>query len=131
MIEKYLEAWRAYSDEGLEAYLERCAPDIVSEEYEGVPGAEIWHGPEGVRAMWSRWEQDFEGFLFEPLGAPEQLTREAIARRVRVRGTGRGSGVEVDWELVMVSVLREDGLVVHQFLVDSMDEARARVSGTG
>jgi ketosteroid isomerase-like protein len=123
----YLRAWRAYSEEGLEAFLERCAPDIVVEEYAGAPGAQVWHGREGLREMWSRWAQDFEGFLFEPKGEPEQIADQAFARRVRVRGTGRGSGVKVDWNLVMVSVLRDDGLVAHQFLVDTVEEARARV----
>lgn len=128
MMDRYLEAWAAYQEKGVEAFLERCAPDLVAEEYAGAPGAQVWHGPEGLREMWSRWEQDFDGFLFEPVGEPEQISERAIARGIRVRGTGRGSGVEVDWSLVMVTVLRDDGLVVHQFLVDTMEEARARVS---
>ena len=131
MIDRYLEGWRAYEEKGLEAFLERCAPDLVAEEYAGAPGAQIWHGHQGMREMWARWTQDFEGFQFEPKGEPQQIGERAFARRVRVRGTGRGSGVEVDWELIMVSVLREDGLIAHQFLVDSLEEARARVSATG
>ena len=128
MMERYLEVWRVYSEQGIEAFLEHCAPDVVVEEYAGAPGAQVWHGREGVREMWGRWAQDFDGFLFEPVGEPQQIAERAFARGIRVRGTGRGSGVEVDWKLFIVSVLRDDGLVVHQFLVDTMEEARARVA---
>ena len=127
MMDRYLELWAAYRTGGLDAFLVHCAPDLVVEEYAGVPGAQTWQGHDGMREMWRRWEEGFDGFEFEPVGEPQQLTESAFARGVRVHGVGRGSGVVVDWDLVMVSVLR-DGLCVHQFLVDTMEEARARVS---
>ena len=127
MMDRYHEVWRVYSEQGLEAFLEHCTDDLVAEEYAGAPGAQVWHGRDGLREMYARWEQDFDGFLFEPTDDPVQISEDAIARRVRVRGKGRMSGVEVDWDLVMVTVLR-DGLVAHQFLVDTMEEARARVA---
>ena len=126
-MDRYHEVWRIYAEQGIEAFLEHCTDDLVAEEYAGAPGAAVWHGREGLREMYSRWEQDFEDFLFEPTGDPVALTEDAIARRVRVRGRGRMSGVEVDWDLIMVTVLRGD-LVAHQFLVDSMEEARARLT---
>ena len=126
-MERYHEVWRLYSEQGVEAFLAQCTDDLIAEEYAGAPGAAVWHGRDGLREMYARWEQDFEDFLFEPTGEPVQISAEAVARPVRVRGKGRMSGVEVDWNLIMVTVLRE-GLVAHQFLADSMEEARARVA---
>jgi hypothetical protein len=125
-MERYLEVWAAYLQGGIEAMLPYCAPDIVVEEYASAPGAEIWHGPDGLLKMWRRWEEDLEGFAFEPAGPPTQLARDVFAAPVRVTGTGRTSGIEVDWNLIMVSVLR-DGLFVHQFLAETLEEARARL----
>ena len=128
MMDRYLEVWRVYEEDGLEGFLGMCAPDLVAEEYAGAPGAQAWHGHDGLREMWRRWVTEFDGFQFEPKGEPQQIGPTAFVRRVRVRGTGRTSGAEVDWDLVMGSVLSEDGLVVHNFLVDTLEEARARVA---
>ena len=126
MMQRYLEIWGIYRERGIEAAVEHFAPDVVVEEYDGAPGAQTWHGRAGLLEMWRRWQEGFDDFEFEPQGAPVQLRADAFAVPVRVRGTGRGSGVTVDWNLIMVSVMR-DGLVAHQALVDTMEQARARV----
>ena len=101
MIDRYHEAWRAYSEQGLETFIERCAPDVVVEEYAGVPGAAVWHGHEGLREMWSRWEQDFAGFRFEPLGEPEQIAERAFARRLKLMREFAASQQLKDWRAVI------------------------------
>lgn len=126
-LERYFEIWGAYVEGGVEALIPYVAPDTVWEEYEAVPGAQTWHGPEGVRGVNRRWGEDFDGFGFEPAGEPAVLGPGTFSIPVRVRGTGKGSGIEVDWTLQMVTRLR-DGLVTHLFFTDSLEEARARVS---
>jgi len=126
-MDRYLEIWGTYAAEGFEAFLKHVADDVVVEEYTGVPGAQVWHGKDGFRTMWQRWEEGFDGFAFEPRGAPEVLAEDVFATPVRVRGTGKASGIAVDWNLIMVSVLR-NGLIAQQFLVDTLEEARARLA---
>ena len=125
-MERYLEIWAAYLEGGIEGLVPVCAPDLIVDEYANVPGAERWHGVDGLRRMWARWEEDLDGFAFAPTGPPVELGEEVFAMPVRIRGTGRASGAEVDWNLIMVSVLR-DGLLAHHFLTETLEEARARM----
>lgn len=126
-LERYIEIWTRYGDGGIEALAEDVTHDVVWEEYRLSPGSQTWHGPDGVRALYQRWEDDFDSFRFEPTGAPTELGPSVVAIPVRVLGRGRGSGVEVDWELFMVTRLR-DGRIAHSFFADTLEEARERIS---
>ena len=127
MMERYLEIWGAYAEGGVEALLPYVTEDTVWEEYRGAPGAQAWRGKQGVLGVNRRWQEDFDDFGFEPTGEPQVLGADTISIPVRVRGTGKGSGIDVDWDLHMVTTFR-DGMVAHLYLVDSIEEARARVS---
>lgn len=126
-LARYYEIWTAYSQGGVDALAPNLAEDVVWEEYRESPGAQTWHGRDGVRALYRRWEDDFEGFRFEPTGEAAEIAPAVIAIPVRVVGRGRGSGVEVDWQLFMVTRLR-DGLIAQAFFADTLEEARQRLA---
>lgn len=125
-LERYFEIWSTYQHEPIEEFAKCVTEDAVWEEYEGAPGAQVWHGPEGMLGVTRRWQEDFDGFGFEPAGAPEELEPDVYAIPVRVFGTGRASGLVVDWQILLVTRMR-DGLVAHLFFADTMEEARERL----
>lgn len=55
-------------------------------------------------------------------------TESDFAIPVLVRGTGRTSGIDVAWDLILVTRLR-DGLVTHLLFTTSPQEARERLGG--
>lgn len=124
---RFQEAWQAYDRGGVEALLPYIGPDAVWEEYPGTPGAETWHGPDGVRGVFRRWEEDFADFRFERRGEPVALAPDTFAVRVRVHGVGRLSGAEVDIEAYHVSRVA-GGLAVHGFFAPTLDDARRRMA---
>jgi ketosteroid isomerase-like protein len=100
------------------AALAYLAPDVVYRVLQEGPA----HGPDAVRAMWERWESDWEE------GA-ETIAEEFIDAGDRVlvtvheSGRGRGSGIEVDARLFNVFTLR-DGEIVHKVEFTERSEAR-------
>ena len=88
-----------------EAALARLAPDVV---YTVIQEGRV-HGPDGVRAMWERWESDWDeiGLIVEELiDAGDQ-----VLATVHESGRGRGSGVEVDSRFFNVFTLREGEVI--------------------
>jgi hypothetical protein len=119
-----MESWRTYQEQGIEAFLEHCTDDVVVEEHPGAPGAQAWVGKDGFLRMWQKWQEDLDDFAFAPVGEPQLLAKDVVAAPVRITGTGRLSGIDTDWHLVMVTFMR-DGLIARQVLVDTLEEARA------
>lgn len=123
----FVEAWNAYLRDGIDALLPYIADDAVWEEYEGAPGAQVWHGRDGVRALFARWQEDFDGFRLELTGEPVELAPGTFAVPVRIQGTGRLSGAQVDIQLYQGVVMR-DGLAVRATFAETLDEARSRLA---
>ncbi len=78
------------------------------------------HGPDAVRAIWERWENEWEAFEMtheEFIDAGEQIiviTHES--------GRGRGSGIEIDGRFFNVFTLR-DREIVHKVEFTERSEA--------
>ena len=84
------------------------APDV---DY-GVLQEGLAHGPDEVRAMWERWEGDWEGggktVAEEFIDAGDQ-----VVVTVHEWGRGRASGIEVDVRVFNVFTVR-DGMVLYK-----------------
>jgi ketosteroid isomerase-like protein len=99
------------------AALACLAPDVVYRVLQEGPA----YGPDAVRAMWERWESDWEE-------GGETIAEEFIDAGDRVlvtvheSGRGRGSGIEIDARLFNVFTLR-DGKIIHK--VEFTDRAEA------
>ena len=126
VVEQFRTIMAGYLRDGPDVVTEHATEDCVFEEYRLAPGATIWHGRDGVRALWRRWQEDFEGFGFEPTGEPHAIAPEVVAIPVRVRGRGRASGLEANWNLLMITRLR-GGLIARSFFADTVEEARERL----
>jgi hypothetical protein len=120
-----LRIWQRYSEQGVGAVEEIFTGDVVIEEWAEAPGAQSWHGHDGVHALQERWESELEGFHFEPIGEPVDLEGPFFAMLIKSVGRGRSSGVMVDWSLWMVAELRDERIAWMAY-VGSLDEARAK-----
>lgn len=121
----WLEAWgRGDADavmDGLHPEVEIYSPPEV-----GNPGT--YRGREGYRAWESRWIEAWESFENEILGA-ERVGHRHVVLEARQRGTGRGSGVEVNREVSMVCEIRDSRLV--RFHIYSTHEQALTVARQG
>ena len=92
------------------------APDVVWTVGQERPA----HGPAAVRAMWERWDgewDELETAIEEVIDAGDK-----VLMAVRYRGRGRTSGVEVNDRLFEVHTFR-DGLCVRK--VDFQERSEA------
>ena len=81
------------------------APDVVWTVGQELPA----HGPAAVRAMWERWDGEWEQLetvIEEVIDADDK-----VLMAVRYRGRGRASGVEVDDRLFEVHTFRDSQCV--------------------
>lgn len=107
--------------------------DLVDDEIEwdasglGMPGLEMFHGPEGVVRFWIQWLQEwrkysFEVSHFEAIGA--HVVYDAV-----VRGEGRLGGAPGAWPHSQVLTFR-DGKVVRFRAFRDRKAALAAAEGT-
>jgi ketosteroid isomerase-like protein len=112
-VEENVEVIRAGYDainrEGPDAARQFMDPGIVLEMPEGLIDAGSYHGREALMRVWHAYFDEFDEFRWEV----ERLfgIDDRVFLRVRERGRGRQSGVEVDWQRWWVYTLR-DGLIV-------------------
>ena len=81
------------------------APDVVWTVGQELPA----HGPAAVRAMWERWDGEWEQLetvIEEVIDAGDK-----VLMAVRYRGRGRASGVEVNDRLFEVHTFRDNRCV--------------------
>ena len=108
-----IEAYRRGDYAGASAHL---APDVVWTVGQELPA----HGPAAVRAIWERWDgewDELETVIEEVIDAGDK-----VLMAVRYQGRGRASGVEVNDRLFEVHTFR-DGQCVRK--VDFRERAEA------
>lgn len=84
-----------------------------------------FRGHDGFQAWIRQWLEAWEAWEIEPLDVEAVGERHVIAR-VRVTGTGRGSGIQLDHEAGYVVDVGDDGLIVYLEITMSEESARAR-----
>ena len=81
------------------------APDVVWTVGQELPA----HGPAAVRAMWERWDGEWE--QLETVVEEVIDAGDKVLMAVRYRGRGRASGVEVNDRLFEVHTFRDSRCV--------------------
>ena len=102
--------WEANRRRDWDAVFAAYAPDVVWKDISGFWGD--WgeaRGPEGIREAFGRWHEAFEDveFGWEEATAAGDL----VVVTYRIRGRGRGSGLEFDEPFTLVWRLREGQVV--------------------
>jgi len=90
-----------------------------------IDTAGVFHGREGLREMLGELQEAFEDLSFEAEEISETPEGEIVAF-IRVRGRGKGSGIEVDNAIAWVVTLRDDSIariVVYEERAEALEAA--------
>jgi ketosteroid isomerase-like protein len=115
--------WEADRRRDWDAVLSAYDPDVVWDDRSGFWGD--WgeaRGREGIREAFRRWHQAFEEVEFDWDEVAHEGDRVVVT--YRIRGRGRGSGLEIDEPLTLVWRLR-DGRIVEVLAYTDRAEALA------
>ena len=95
------------------------APDVVYKVAQEAPA----HGPEAVRAVWERWESDWEELEM----VPEEFidAGDDVFVTVYYSARGRGSGIELDTRCYDVYTLRDGKCVRKVEFIERSDGLKA------
>jgi ketosteroid isomerase-like protein len=103
-VERLRGAYQAFNEGGVEAFLERLAPEFQVRDRESSPDRETRHGKEGIKQLFASYMEAFDALRLEPnefIDAGDQIV---VCLHQRVRG--KGSGAEVAGPLAHVWTVR-------------------------
>jgi ketosteroid isomerase-like protein len=93
-IELARESLDAFLRGDLETALAPASDEIVAARIAPLPDPQVYHGPDGVIAMWNDWTSEFSEFSMTIEDAFEVGDR--VIADVLQRGIGRASGAAVE-----------------------------------
>jgi ketosteroid isomerase-like protein len=114
----WLEAWRRGD---AETFLRALDPAVEIHSAQEVGNEGTYHGVAGYREWEGLWMEAWEDFQNEILRV-EPVGQRHVVVDARQRGTGRGSGVEVDRRVSMLCEIR-DGRMVRFHLYPTHERA--------
>jgi ketosteroid isomerase-like protein len=116
------EAFAAYAERGVDGLVPHIHPEFVGSvppEFSAEP--DTYNGHDGIRRYFALWADAVEELGF----APEELIEAdgAVVVMMRITGRGRGSGLPLDWPVIIRVTLR-DGLIASMVPHTTLEEAR-------
>jgi ketosteroid isomerase-like protein len=121
----WLEAWRQGD---AEAFLAALDPDVEIHSPQEVGNEGTYRGVAGYREWEGLWMDAWESFQNEILRV-EPIGQRHVVVDARQRGTGRGSGVEVDRRVSLLCEIRDGRMV--RFHIYSTHERAVAVARQG
>jgi ketosteroid isomerase-like protein len=103
-VERLRSAYEAFNEGGVEAILERLAPEFQVRDRESSPDRETRHGKEGIKQLFDSYMEAFDALRLEPeefIDAGDQIV---VSLHQRIRG--KGSGAEVVGRIAHVWTMR-------------------------
>lgn len=105
-VERLRDAYQAFNEGGVEAILERLAPEFQLRDRESSPDrGETRYGKEGIKQLFDSYMEAFDALRLEPeefIDAGDQIV-VSLYQQVR----GKGSGAEVVGRIAHVWTMRE------------------------
>ena len=99
------DAYQAFNDGGVEAFLERLAPEFQLRDRESSPDrAETRYGKEGIKQLFDSYMEAFDALRLEPQEFIDAGDQIVVSLHQRVRG--KGSGAEVVGNIAHVWTMR-------------------------
>jgi hypothetical protein len=103
-VERLRGAYQAFNEGGVEAILERLAPEFQVRDRESAPDRQTRYGKEGIKQLFDSYMEAFDALGFEPeefIDAGDQIV---VSLHQRIRG--KGSGAEVVARIAHVWTMR-------------------------
>jgi ketosteroid isomerase-like protein len=121
-IEAIKQAYAAAGQGNLEGMLDIIDPEIVLRDRPESPDPRTYHGHTGVRQALESSEESFESFELQP----EEFIAEGnyVIVVLKMRGTGRGSGVPVEERIAHQWKVHDGKVVALQVYSDPDDAVR-------
>jgi ketosteroid isomerase-like protein len=107
-VERLRGAYEAFNEGGVEAILERLAPDFQVRDRQTSPDRETRYGREGVKQLFDSYMEAFDALRLEPEEFIDAGDQVVVALRQHVRG--KGSGAEFVGQIAHAWTVR-DGAV--------------------
>src|SRR4051794_37939518 len=99
------EAYQAFNEDGVDAFLERLAPDFELRDRDSSPDrAKTRFGKEGLKQLFDSYMEAFDALSLEPYEFVDAGDRIVVSLHQRVRG--KGSGAEVVGNIAHVWTMR-------------------------
>jgi ketosteroid isomerase-like protein len=118
-----LRGYEAFNCGELDAAIEMFDPDVVWQTWiVPGPGGATYQGHQGVRELWGDARTIFGNFRNEP---ERIIASERVVAFVRVCGTGKESGVEVEGRIAHLYTFRGDKVVKVESYEDRDEALRA------
>ena len=114
-VDRLREAYRAFNEGGVGAFLERLAPDFQVSDRNSSPDRETRFGKEGIKQLFDSYMEAFDALRLEPDEFIEAGEEIVVSLHQWVRG--KGSGAEVA------------GRIAHVWTVRGADVMRLRIFG--
>jgi ketosteroid isomerase-like protein len=108
-IERLRRGYAAFNVGGLPAILDLLVADIEVSDRESVPDRSTHYGLDGIQGLFESTMEAFDELELEPEEFVEAGDRTIVVLRQRARG--RGSGVQVEGQVVHVWTWRADRAV--------------------
>jgi ketosteroid isomerase-like protein len=104
-VERLRGAYEAFNEGGVEAILERLAPDFQVRDRESSPDRETRYGKEGIKQLFDSYMEAFDALRLEPEEFVDAGDQIVVSLRQRIRG--KGSGAEVVGHIAHVWTMQE------------------------
>lgn len=104
-VERLRRAYQAFNEGGVEAVLDRLAPEFQVRDRESSPDRETRHGKEGIKQLFDSYMEAFDAFRLEPEEFVDAGDQIVVSLQQRVRG--KGSGAEVVGRIAHVWTMRD------------------------
>jgi ketosteroid isomerase-like protein len=128
-VERLRGAYEAFNEGGVEAILERLAPDFQVRDRQTSPDRETRYGREGIKQLFDSYMEAFDTLRLEPVEFVDAGDQVVVNLRQSIRG--KGSGAEVVGDIAHVWTVR-DGSVQQLRIFKSKETAldTLRAEGT-
>jgi uncharacterized protein len=103
-VERLRGAYQAFNEGGVEAILERLAPEFQVRDRASSPDRQTRYGKEGIKQLFDSYMEAFDALHLEPeefIDAGDQIV---VSLHQRIRG--KGSGAEVEGHIAHVWTMR-------------------------
>jgi len=119
-IERLRRGYEAFNEGGVDAIVERLAPEIQVHERGSSPDRETYHGRGGIRELFEATAEAFDELRFEPEEFIDIGDHTLVLVRQHVRG--RGSGAEIVGRIAHVWTM-QDGRAIDLRIYGDKEQA--------